>query len=260
MAFSWLIHVSTLAADHDFGQPPIAHSKSILFLIWEPIGTMFIGSLDASANVAASLVSLARGNDGYDKLIIEEDGVDPLLCLIKEGRVEAQENAALAIGLLARDLESVEQMVLAGVCSVFAEVLKEEAMKFQAMVVSAAVELTANHPKRQDIFTQHNVIRLLIIHLAFETVQEHSKYAIPSKGMSIHSIVMANNATMDHYSMPVDGLEQSYKTQSNANGTAGVPKHQENVLLNDTSIKGREFEDPATKAYMKIKAIVYEFL
>ncbi|XP_010941293.1 uncharacterized protein [Elaeis guineensis] len=278
---SWLIRVSIAAADDDFGHlglPPIAQNEPILFLIWEQIATMFTGSLDARADAAASLVSLARDNDRYGKLIIEEDGVGPLLRLFKDGRVETQENAALAIGLLARDPESVERMVLAGVCSVFAKVLKEGAMKVQGMVAWAVSELATNHPKCQDVFAQNNVIRLLVTHLAFETVQEHSKYAIPSKGMSIHSVVMANNAAADHNSMPVDTPEQSQmqhpygnnknlmhnviqstmaksgNTQSNANGTAGGPKHKLNASLNSTGIKGRESEDPATKAYMKAMA------
>ncbi|EHA8588661.1 hypothetical protein COCNU_scaffold006198G000050 [Cocos nucifera] len=289
---SWLIRVSTASADDDdghLGLPPIAQNEPILFLIWEQIATMFTGSLDARADAAASLVSLARDNDRYGKLIIEEDGVGPLLRLVKEGRVEGQESAALAIGLLARDTESVEQMVLSGVCSAFAKVLKEGAMKVQAMVAWAVSELAANHPKCQDVFAQHNVIRLLVSHLAFETVQEHSKYAIPSKGMSIHSVVMANNSTAnnsannDGHSPLVDGPEMQHpygnqsqnnknqmhnviqstmakssgKTQptanGNANGTAGS-KHPQNVSLNGTSIKGREFEDPTTKAHMKAMA------
>ena len=49
-------------------------------------------------------------------------------------------------------------------------------------------------PKCQDLFAQHNIIRLLVGHLAFETVQEHSKYAITAKQpTSIHVIAMASN-------------------------------------------------------------------
>ncbi|OAY77835.1 hypothetical protein ACMD2_03196 [Ananas comosus] len=199
---SWLLRVSTTnnnssssnGDDDDdvhLGLPPIAQNEPILFLIWEQIATLHTGSLDARADAAASLVSLARDNERYGKLIIEEDGVGPLLRLVKEGRVEGQDSAALAVGLLARDADSVEQMVLAGVCSAFAKVLKEGAMNVQATVAWAVSELAASHPKCQDVFAQHNVVRLLVAHLAFETVQEHSKYAIPSK-VSLHSVVMDN--------------------------------------------------------------------
>lgn len=181
---SWLLRVSGGSADDDvgggyLGLPPIAANEPILCLIWEQIAILSIGSLDDRADAAASLVSLARDNDRYGKLIIEEGGVGPLLKLVKEGKtVEGQDNAARAIGLLGRDPESVEQMVLAGVCSVFAKVLKEGPMKVQAMVAWAVSELADHYPKCQDIFAQHNAVRLLVGHLAFETVQEHSKYTI----------------------------------------------------------------------------------
>ncbi|XP_058098882.1 uncharacterized protein LOC131243508 [Magnolia sinica] len=196
---SWLLRVSATGDDRDDdeylgGLPPIAANEPILCLIWEQIATLYTGSLDDRSDAAASLVSLANDNDRYGKLIIEEGGVGPLLKLVKEGRLEGQENAARAIGLLGRDPESVEQMIHAGVCLVFAKVLKEGPMKVQAMVAWAVAELAANHPKCQDHFAQNNIIRLLVGHLAFETIQEHSKYAVSSnKAMSIHSVVLANN-------------------------------------------------------------------
>ncbi|CDP11318.1 unnamed protein product [Coffea canephora] len=196
---SWLLRVSTPADDRDdeyLGLPPIAANEPILCLIWEQIAILCSGTLEERADAATSLVSLARDNDRYGKLIIEEGGVAPLLKLAKEGRMEGQENAARAIGLLGRDPESVEQIVNAGVSSVFAKILKEGHMKVQVMVAWAISELAANHPDCQDHFAQNNIIRLLVSHLAFETIQEHSKYAIASKqAMSIHTVVMANSSS-----------------------------------------------------------------
>uniref|UniRef100_A0A7C9ENK4 DUF7792 domain-containing protein n=1 Tax=Opuntia streptacantha TaxID=393608 RepID=A0A7C9ENK4_OPUST len=193
---SWLLRVSGGSGDGDdaggyLGLPPIAANEPILCLIWEQIAILSIGSLDDRADAAASLVSLARDNDRYGKLIIEEGGVGPLLKLIKEGKtVEGQENAARAIGLLGRDPESVEHMVHA-VCSVFGKILKEGPMKVQAMVAWAVSELANHYPKCQDIFAQHNVVRLLVGHLAFETVQEHSKYSIVTQKASLHHAAVA---------------------------------------------------------------------
>ena len=85
--------------------------------------------MDERTDAAASLVSLARDNDCYGKLIIEEGGVGTLLKLVKEGKMEGPENAARAIGLLACDPKSMEHMIHAGVCSVFAKILKEGPMK-----------------------------------------------------------------------------------------------------------------------------------
>ncbi|KAI3933618.1 hypothetical protein MKW92_014543 [Papaver armeniacum] len=194
---SWLLRVSAASADgrEYLGLPPIAANEPILCLIWEQIATLVNGSIDDRSDAAASLVSLACDNDRYGKLIIEEGGVGPLLKLVKEGRIEGQENAARAIGLLGRDPESVEHMIHAGVCTVFAKILKDGPMKVQSMVAWAVSELTNNHPKCQDHFAQNNIIRLLVGHLAFETIQEHSKYAITSNkaAMSIHSVVVASS-------------------------------------------------------------------
>ncbi|CAN1122468.1 Vacuolar protein 8 [Linum perenne] len=130
---SWLLRVSA----------PAAANEPILCLIWEQIAILYTGSLDDRSDAAASLVSLARDNDRYGKLIIEEGGVQPLLKLVKDGKAEGQENAARAIGLLGRDPESVEHMIHAGVCSVFAKILKEGPMKVQAVVAWAVSELAA---------------------------------------------------------------------------------------------------------------------
>ncbi|KAA8531977.1 hypothetical protein F0562_006881 [Nyssa sinensis] len=299
---SWLLRVSASASDRDdeyLGLPPIAANEPILCLIWEQIAILYTGSPEDRSDAAASLVSLARDNDRYGKLIIEEGGVGPLLKLVKEGRLEGQENAARAIGLLGRDPECVEHMIHAGVCSVFAKILKEGPMKVQAVVAWAVSELAAHYPKCQDLFAQHNIIRLLVGHLAFETVQEHSKYTIISnKATSIHAVSNGNqnvNKANDDddkqnyseirhpmgYKQPnqlrdvvINTLAmkaQSKPSQLQSNGTNQTnhakssnnnnPKpnhqnshHQHNLSFSGTSIKGKEIEEPTTKAYMKAMA------
>ncbi|KAM6559040.1 hypothetical protein CsatA_028279 [Cannabis sativa] len=316
---SWLLRVSASACDRDdeyLGLPPIAANEPILCLIWEQIAILYTGSLEERSDAAASLASLAKDNERYGKLIIEEGGVAPLLKLAKEGRMEGQENAATAIGRLGRDPESVEHIVNAGVCNVFAKILKEGHMKVQVLVAWAVSELAGNHPKCQDHFAQNNAIRLLVSHLAFETIQEHSKYAIATKQqMSIHSVVMASNnnnqepnsnpntntnkkETEDeasHVSHPMGNqtpsqmhnvVTNTMAMRNNANSTPNQPKQQQQhqpqmpphnshshqgkgsqgsgnakqhhhhtpVSLAGASIKGREFEDPATKAEMKAMA------
>uniref|UniRef100_A0A7N0V1G3 DUF7792 domain-containing protein n=1 Tax=Kalanchoe fedtschenkoi TaxID=63787 RepID=A0A7N0V1G3_KALFE len=293
---SWLLRVSAPAEDRGdeyLGLPPIAANEPILCLIWEQISILYTGSLDDRSDAAASLVSLARDNDRYGKLIIEEGGVGPLLKLVKEGKPEGQENAARAIGLLAKDSESVEHMIHSGVCSVFAKILKEGPMKVQAVVAWAVSELAGNNPKCQDLFAQHNIIRLLVSHLAFETVQEHSKYAIPSKATSIHAVVLASNNTSSNtandgiskglededgkllvkhplgdphnqmhnvvastIAMKTSQNSKSGTNQAHLNGKQnGVNHHHhQSSVLSATATKGRESEDPATKATMKAMA------
>ncbi|XP_074332811.1 uncharacterized protein LOC141670726 [Apium graveolens] len=287
---SWLLRVSAPADDRDdeyLGLPPIAANEPILCLIWEQVAILCSGSIEDRSDAAASLVSLARDNDRYGKLIIEEGGVPPLLKLVKEGKLEGQENAVRAIGLLGRDPESVEQIVNSGVCSVFAKILKEGHMKVQVVVAWAVSELAANHPKCQDHFAQNNAIRLLVSHLAFETIQEHSKYAIASKpNMSIHTVVMTKNDTSrkneveedvsSKVSRPSGVSNPSQMHNVVANTMALKPasqkhsdfqandndamqnqqqqQHHPTVALTGTSIKGREYEDPITKAEMKAMA------
>lgn len=296
---SWLLRVSAPADENDdieyLGLPPIASNEPILCLIWEQIATLHTGSLEDRSDAAASLVSLARDNERYGKLIIEEGGVPPLLKLIKEGHthLEGQENAAMAIGLLARDPESVECMIHAGVCNLFAKILKEGCMKIQSVVAWAVSELAANHPKCQDHFAQNNIIRLLVSHLAFETIQEHSKYTVTThnhhKGLSIHSTSDDNNTinsiSVDkgHEEEEVDKQIRSQvkrPTSQNSDQSqmhsvvkstieggkshsqphkgilhqSGANNKAKSVANSGPSIKGREHEDPATKATMKAMA------
>ncbi|KAK3006635.1 hypothetical protein RJ639_016413 [Escallonia herrerae] len=287
---SWLLRVSNPhnRDDEYLGLPPIAANEPILCLIWEQIAILYTtGSLDDRSDAAASLVSLARDNDRYGKLIIEEGGVGPLLKLVKEGKPEGQENAARAIGLLGRDPESVEYMIHAGVCSVFAKILKEGNMKVQAVVAWAVSELAGHYPKCQDLFAQHNIIRLLVGLLAFETVQEHSKYAITSnKGTLIQAVVLASNNSNANKVNEDDekpremlhplGVKQAnrlhavvastmaMKTQTkppsqqqsnganhNTSAKQNHVHHQQSPSLSGASVKGRELEGADTKAYIK---------
>ncbi|CAI8616808.1 unnamed protein product [Vicia faba] len=293
----WLLRVSASAEERDdeyLGLPPIAANEPILCLIWEQVAILLSGcSIEERSDAAASLVSLARDNDRYGKLILEEGGVPPLLKLLKEGRLDGQENAARAIGLLGRDPESVEHIVNCGVCSVFGKVLKDGHMKVQIVVAWAISELAAHHPKCQDHFSQNNAIRLLVSHLAFETIQEHSKYAITNKQnmSSLHSLVMASNTTTDnmkgvqeddynklvahpastqtsnqiHNVFNTVAMKGNSKDPKEENiNNAVVKQHNNNsntnsggnnpVSIAGTSIKGREFEDPVTKAQMKAMA------
>ncbi|KAF3543623.1 hypothetical protein DY000_02009922 [Brassica cretica] len=182
-------------------------------------------------------------------------------------------------------------------------ILKEGHMKVQTVVAWAVSELASNHPKCQDHFAQNNIIRFLVSHLAFETVQEHSKYAIVSNKQSlssIHTVVMASNTnpsdkshdqdeTNSNISHPMgnqtpsqmhslvantfaikgsgsgsgsgSGTNKNQTKQSNQqhqHHTKGGPTPRGNnpthVSLMGTSIKGREYEDPETKAQMKAMA------
>ncbi|CAN4112538.1 unnamed protein product [Withania somnifera] len=261
--FQWLLRVSTPADDRDdeyLGLPPIAANEPILCLIWNRLRFCVQGP--------------------YGKLIIEEGGVAPLLKLAKEGRFEGQENASRAIGLLGRDPESVEQIVNAG----------DGLMKLQVVVAWAISESAANHNKCQDHFAQVNTIRLLVSHLAFETIQEHIKYVIATKQqkMSIEAAAMThsnspgtskfsdtvgkvdndenrirknphplgNQPNNQMHSLITSAMAMETKAQNHQQQQRQNPNQQRNhhVGPTRTSIKGRKFEDPATKPEMKAMA------
>ncbi|KAG6477606.1 uncharacterized protein LOC122023975 [Zingiber officinale] len=282
---SWLIRVSAPPADDDdgggmfYGLCPIAQNEPILTLIWSNIATLHTGHMDARSEAAASLASLARDNHHFAKRIIEEEGIPPLLRLLKEGKTEeGQENAACALGLLGRDPESVDRLVAAGASLAFAKVLKDGPMKVQAVVAWAVAELTANSDSKcQDVFAQNNIVRLLVGHLAFETVEEHSKYSVPSKTLSIHSFVLANKLAATSPSTLVDGPEMAplrhpERGQSKTNqfhtvvqstvASAKIGKDAHSQSSSNASLpwkpqqhsRAREMEDPSTKAYLKTMA------
>ncbi|XP_076938067.1 uncharacterized protein LOC143606048 [Bidens hawaiensis] len=265
---SWLLRVSTPANERDdeyVGLPPIAANEPILCLVWEQVAILCCGTLDDRADAAASLVSLARDNERYGRLIIEEGGVPPLLKLAKEGRMEGQESAVRAIGLLGRDAESVEQIVNAGACAVFSKILKEGHMKVQIVVAWAVSELAANFPPCKDRFLQTNTIRLLVSHLAFETIEEHSKYTINKVFAMANSDKSGKAAQGDddkvqcHVSRPGGGLDtldipRAVSVKSPNQPQQRREKSRRRAALTGQSIKGREFEDPATKTEMKAMA------
>ncbi|CAM8919808.1 unnamed protein product [Rhodiola kirilowii] len=191
---SWLLRFSAPVKDRwddieYVGLPPIAVYDPVLCLIWEQIAILCNGSVNEKSDAAESLVLLARDSDWYACMIVKEGGVGPLLKLMMmEWKPEAQEIAARAIGLLARDQESVHVMIRAGVCSALAKILKEGPMRVQAVAAWAVSKLAGNYPKCQDIFASNNVIKLLVRHLAFETLEENYKYAIVSKANLIHAV------------------------------------------------------------------------
>lgn len=244
---AWLLNVSSSGEGewNHLGLPPIASNDPILGFIWEQIACLHTGrSPEEKAEAAASLVSLAQDNHRNGKLIVEEGGIGPLLKFITEaGTVEGQEAAAKAIGILGKDPQCVTQLIREGVCSVFAKVLRDGgSMKVQTMVAWALSQLLSGDPDSQELFAQSGIIRSLVGHLAFETIPDHSNYAIATEAaMNIHSVV--SMATKDNYR-----LTQTHIHTKNVNKDLGTPS------LSGLNLKGKEAEDPIIKASMKAEA------
>lgn len=197
----------------------------------------------------------------------------PLLRLLKDGRDEGREAAARALGFLARDRESVACLVQAGICSALAKSLKEPPMKVQATVAWAIGELCEKNPICQDSFAQNHVVRLLVGHVAFETIQEHSKYsvqAVPSKALSLHSVVLAHTKSVRIGATDAQNFTPGSNNinYNNNNGTSnGLPKPNapkshihsvvQSAIVTNGSFgvtRGRLSEDAETKAHLKAMA------
>ncbi|KAL2937142.1 RNA-directed RNA polymerase catalytic subunit [Bienertia sinuspersici] len=233
---SWLLRVSTAKNDDDDanigypGLPPIVANEPILCLIWEQVANLSSRMLEERSDAAASLVSLARDNERYGKLIIEE----------------------------AR-------------------------MKVQAIVAWAVSELAAHYPKCEDHLAQNNVIRLFVSHLAFKTIQEHSRIGgagasasgaasgtdhedekqaanqmkpsggMPSNMANVVSDTMVRRKS-DNNSKGGSGYgNKNVKTQTPTQAQNQNHQHTQHVLAGG-SIKGREYENPVIKAEMKAMA------
>lgn len=265
---SWLLRVST---DDDGwnGLAPIATNEPYLCLIWEQIAKLQKGGDEAKVDAAATLLSYAQVNERYGKLIVEEGGIQPLLKVLKECvNVKAQESAATVLAVLGRDAESVRAMVeigAGGACSVFSKVLKEGDMRVQAVVALAVAEFAERYPVCKDLFAQNHVVRLLVGHLAFETVQEHSKYTAhlkppnPSSASSISTMVnigVRPNAPKQQGQgqgrMMMHNVVQS--TIDNHQQKHIHQYHQMQMGMGGSNIKGRENEDPVVKARLKATA------
>ncbi|CAN6295793.1 unnamed protein product [Urochloa humidicola] len=296
----WLIRISSphAAGDDDGdgdlrGLPNIAQNEPVLAMIWDNIARLHTGGLASRADAAGTLASLARDNPHYAKYIIEEDGVPPLVKLLKEGTDDGQEAAATALGLLFRDEESVEKLLHTGVCSVFAAALKEPPMRVQAAVAEAIASLASHSVKCQDLFAQNYAVRHLVGHLAAGTIQEHSRYSVGVNGSrttptapaaatmssldKLHSVVLAKSRSVRQggpRSSPIttnqqpntpEGQHRASQMQSVVKSAiaakttntslAAPPPCRPHLSSNGSSGRGsREAEDPATKAHMKAMA------
>jgi DNA-binding FrmR family transcriptional regulator len=290
---AWLIRVSSpIDDDGDLrGMPNIAQNEPVLGLVWDHIARLQTGTLAARADAAATLASLARDSPHFAKYIIEEDGVGPLVRLLKDGADVAREAAVTALGLLARDEESVEKLLPFGICSVLATALKEPPLRVQAAAAEAVAALAHHSRKCQDLFSQTNAVRHLFGHLASGIIQEHAKYSVgiggngsrgappPEQRMtSLHSVVLAKSHSVrqgdpaNSSSQPLNGQQQTGKNENQkqsavqsgiaantaTNGVVAAPATARSSQMRPNGSSGRGWreaaEDPATKAQMKAMA------
>jgi hypothetical protein len=133
---TWLLSISAHGEDRPevSGLPPIASADPVLGTVWELVSIVQFGTPDKKAEAADYLGTCAKGNQGYVKIIVREEGVPPLLRLLKEGTLSGQEAAARALVQLARDPERIKSMVKDGAPAAFVHVLGNHATSMKVQV------------------------------------------------------------------------------------------------------------------------------
>ncbi|KAG0625084.1 hypothetical protein M758_2G026500 [Ceratodon purpureus] len=97
----WLVNISSDDRSEFAGLPPIAACDPVLALVWEQISILHVGTSEEKADAAEFLGSLAKDSERNGRIIVQEDGVAPLLKLLEKGTIPGQEAAATALCHLA---------------------------------------------------------------------------------------------------------------------------------------------------------------
>lgn len=212
--------------------PPIASNDPILAWVWSYISTIQMGQPKDRVDAANELASLARDSDRNKKMIVEEQGICPLLKLLKEGpSPEAQIAAANALFNIATDQERVRRIVDWLGVPIIVGVLGDSPTKVQTVVANLVASMGELDPYSQEVLMTENVTRplvsLLSIDLDFDDVENQSAKT------SIHSLVQMNK-------------ELSYTRYSNG--------HSVNYNSDGSSHhrKEREMEPPEVKLKLKV--------
>ncbi|GLT29112.1 hypothetical protein SLA2020_039980 [Shorea laevis] len=222
--------------------PPIAASNDpILAWVWSYISTIHMGNLKDRVGAANELASPAKDNDRNKKIIVEEDGIPPLLKLLKEGASpEAQIAAVNALYNIGTDQERVRMIVDVTGLPIIVGVLGEAPMRVQIPIANLVARMAELDPFAREGFVIENVTRPLISLLSMDLVLDVVKQ-LPGKA-SIHSIVQLNR--------------EIARTQRYLNS----PAHSSSFSSSDGSSRGghhkkekeREAETPELKLKLQV--------
>lgn len=226
--------------------PPIASNDPIISWVWSSIASIQMGQLPDRIDAANQLASLAQDNDRNKKIIVEEDGIPPLLKLLKESSSpEAQIAAATVLCNLANEQERVRAIVNEVGVPIIVQVLGDSPIGVQIKAASLVARMAKHDPVAQDDFARENVIRPLVTLLSFETFVDDSK--LHSGKQSIHSIVQINKE-MGINSLGDSNTNRPYK---NSLSNSHSYSHSESSRAGNHR-RERENEKPEFKLLQKI--------
>lgn len=231
---TWLLSIFDPEAGPTLSLPPIASNDPIMAWVWSYIATIQMGNLQYRIDAAQALANLARDNDRNKKMIVEENGIPPLLKLLKESSsAEAQIAAATALYNLADDEERVRAIANDLGVQIIVKVLAEAPMRVQIHVANLVSRMAELDSYSQEEFGRENITRPLVIHLGMDVVLDESKDAQPHNTPSLHSLVQINKEMARN--------NFSFHSNSMDGSSRGGKKEKE-----------RELEPPEVKCKLKV--------
>ncbi|WMV21381.1 hypothetical protein MTR67_014766 [Solanum verrucosum] len=234
----WLLSIFDPEAGPTLSLPPIASNDPILAWVWSYIATIQMGNLQHRIDAAQALATLALDNDRNKKMIVEENGIPPLLKLLKESSsAEAQIAAATTLYNLADDEERVRAIANDLGVQIIVKVLAESPMRVQIHVANLVSRMADLDFYAQEEFGRENITRPLVIHLGMDVVLDEPKDAPPRKTPSLHSLVQINK----------EMARNNYSVHSNSMDGSSRGGHYSNKKEKD-----RELEPPEVKAKLKV--------
>ncbi|KAG5618093.1 hypothetical protein H5410_017917 [Solanum commersonii] len=235
---TWLLSIFDPEAGPTLSFPPIASNDPILAWVWSYIATIQMGNLQHRIDAAQALATLALDNDRNKKMIVEENGIPPLLKLLKESSsAEAQIAAATTLYNLADDEETVRAIANDLGVQIIVKVLAESPMRVQIHVANLVSRMADLDLYAQVEFGRENITRPLVIHLGMDVVLDEPKDAPPHKTPSLHSLVQINK----------EMARNNYSVHSNSMDGSSRGGYYSNKKEKD-----RELEPPEVKAKLKV--------
>lgn len=210
--------------------PPFASTDPILAWVWPSVAAVHMGRAEA----AQELVSLANNNDRNKKVIVEENGIPPLLKMLKESsNVDGQSAAAAALCSLADDQGRVTKIADKLGVQIIAKALSESPARVQEILINLVLKMSQMDSIVQEEFGRENVTRPLVTLLGMDVDLDEFVEANARKNASnLHSLVQINK-------------EMTTKKGNGVVTTSNGSRH-------NSKVKEREAELPEVKLRLKI--------
>ncbi|KAI3673543.1 hypothetical protein L6452_39666 [Arctium lappa] len=166
---NWLLSVFHNSAVNLLPPPPVAGDDPVLASVWSHIAAVqHSDQLGDRVDAANLLASLAGESDRNKKMIIEQDGVPPLLKLIKDsGSPESQIAAVNTLYSLAVDREKVAGFVPANAVPAIVKALNDSTdFIVRTNLIDLVSKMAEIDSWVKEEFGRENVIRTIVAFLA----------------------------------------------------------------------------------------------